>query len=232
MLKNNTFKELKILEASEELQREKISAFLHDEILQDILIIKKDLEDKNLKKDSDISIILLGKIIDSIRDEINLYDVKLDSRISLGSNYFNLIEDIRRKYQEPKILIDFEYDEKFFVTKPFDSIIYRILHELVTNIFKHSKGYYSKITLDAKEEKIKIIVENFGDYLDDEEIYNKSAGLKIIKNEVERYDGTFAIEALNNDELENEDLEPVVQIKVTIPMRGEDRYENFISGRS
>ena len=232
LFKNNTIKDLIRREEIEQLQREKTSAYLHDEILQDILIIKKDLEDMNLKKENDISIILLGKIINSIRDEINLYDVKIDSGISLDSNYFNLIESIRRKYQEPKILIDFEYDEKFFVPKPFDSIIYRILHELVTNIFKHSNGYYSRITLDVVEEKIKIIVENFGDYLDDEEIYNKSAGLKIIKNEVERYDGTFVIEALNNDEFENEDLESVVQIKVIIPMKGEDRFENFISGRS
>lgn len=102
----------------------------------------------------------------------------------------------------------------------------------MTNIFQHSNGYYLRITLDAVEEKIKILIENFSDYLDNEEIYNKSTGLKIIKNEVERYDGMFVIEALNSHELENEDLEPVVKIKVTIPMRGEDRYENFISGRS
>lgn len=233
-LNNSSINDLIRIEEFEKLYRNRISAYLHDEILQDILIIKKNLSDKNMIIENETTTILLNKVISSLRDEINLHEVKLDKRESLSNNYYGLIMDIQQKYQNGEILIDFECDDKFFVSKPFDIIIYRILHEFVTNIFKHSKGYYSKINLDCENENIKLTVENYGDYLNVEDVYSHSTGLSMVRNEVEKYGGDISVTEFNNDINDCADIEQesIVKLEIVIPIDRWRMYENFISRRS
>ena len=130
------------------------------------------------------------------------------------------------------ILVDFVCDDKLFLSPPYDLVIYRMIHELVTNIFKHSKGEYSVIELEVNNNIIVLNVTNYGDYLENKHMLNTdSRGLKIIKRETDRFGGTFKINSfIDSDILIDKDIleDSIVNIKIEIPLKGAITYEHFI----
>lgn len=207
----------------EELYKEQVSDFLHDIILQDAILLKSKLEEHySVFKDEKLFEIANG-MINKTRNQINLYKPAIDYKIRMSKNYYDLIRSIRSRFND-RIIIDFICDDDLFLSPPYDLVIYKILHELVNNIFKHSKGDCSAIELDVKNNIIILNVKNYGDYLINDVIINSdSKGLKIIKREVDRYGGIFTISSSNDFE------DSIVDIKVEIPIKGESTYENFIN---
>lgn len=107
--------------------------------------------------------------------------------------------------------------------------MYRIISEFVVNIFKHSKGYYSLISLYNENNVIVLNIKNYGDFVDDEELNNKySVGLQLTEYEIYKLNGEFSIEN-KIDKLGNE---KVVNICVKIPIERRLTYESFINRRS
>lgn len=230
---SNTVTESIINLKMEELYREKMAMFLHDDILQDILVIKKELNDRVHIDDEDQINQIISQIILKIRSELNLYKPKLNKSISLAENYYEIVNILKGKYKSKEVLIDFECDEKIFLSPPYDVLIYRTLYELVTNIFKHSKGYASFIKLHVENSTIYLEIRNIGDYIDSEIDINKSMGLKIIKSQVSRLRGKFYIFSSPEIKTPNEEIEEsTVIMKVEIPIEKEVAYEDFVNRRS
>lgn len=214
-----------------ELHTEKIISFLHDEILQYIIIAIRELRNNEHcnKKNSVIS--LLEDTNLKIRQEINLYKPQISEEEKLCDVYYNLIKEIQNRFNNESILIDFQYEETLKLTKPYDIIIYQIIHELVVNIFKHSKGYYSEITVKSSYNDIFIEVKNIGDYMDTNIKKNiGNVGLRLLKFKVDSLGGKLDIYVNPNDLIE--DKESDVVINVRIPIKKEVIYENFINRRS
>lgn len=176
---------------------------------------------------------VVDKIINTTRGQISLYKPYINYDLNLAENYYNLIKSLKNRFNINNILVDFVCDGKLFLSPPYDLIIYRMIHELTTNIFKHSKGEYSIIELEADKNKIILSVTNYGDYLDNGTIINiDSRGLKIIKSDIDRLNGTLDINSsVDSDSLisEGEFDESILNIKITIPIKGEKMYENFIN---
>lgn len=226
--------EISILEyKKEEIYKEQVADFLHDEILQDVIYIKKELED-NYKIPKDEKILkVTDKIINTTRGQMSLYKPYIDYEISLSENYYNLIQSLKRRFGNYNILIDFICDDKLFLSPPYDLIIYRMIYELVTNIFKHSKGDFSVVELMVENGVIFLIITNYGDYLKNENIRNtNNMGLKIIKREVDRFGGSLDINSsIDLNIVDNSDTfdESTVNIKIKIPIMGGITYEYFIN---
>lgn len=236
--KNNLFKHIlenNILDfKKEELYKEQVADFLHDEILQDVIYIKRELRD-NYKIPADGKIIKIAdKIINKTRGQISLYKPYINYKISLADNYYDLIKSLKNRFGMDNILVDFVCDDKLFLSSPYDLVIYRMIHELVTNIFKHSKGEYSVIELEVKNNTIVLNVTNHGDYLENGYMTNTdSRGLKIIKRETDRFGGTFKISLFMDSDIliDKEDTldNSIVNIKIKIPIKGGITYEHFIN---
>jgi glucose-6-phosphate-specific signal transduction histidine kinase len=212
----------------EEIFKEQVADFLHDEILQDVIYIKKELQDNYGILENDKIFQIANKMINTTRGQISLYKPHINYEINLSENYYNLIQSLKRRFGNDSILIDFVCDDKLFLSPPYDLVIYRMIHELVTNIFKHSKGEFSIIELKIEEQMIILTVTNYGDYLCNENINNtESRGLKIIKREVDRFSGILDISS--SMDAENMFDSSVVNIIIKIPIKGGKTYEHFIN---
>ncbi len=217
----------------EEIFKEQVADFLHDEILQDAIYIKKELQDNYKISRNDKILEIADMMINTTRGQISLYKPHINYEISLAENYYNLIQSLKKRFGNDKILLDFICDNRLFLSSPYDLVIYRMIHELVTNIFKHSKGDFSSIELKNEKKTIFLSVTNYGDYLSQKNISNTdSRGIRIIKREIDRFGGTLDINSsIDPDILENKDIldDSIVSIKIKIPIKGEMTYEYFIN---
>lgn len=217
----------------EELYKEQVADFLHDEILQDAIYIKKELRDNYGISTEDRIYEIADRLINTTRGQISLYKPHINYEMTLADNYYNLIQSLKRRFGSDNILIDFICDDKLFLSSPYDLVIYRMLHELVTNIFKHSKGDFSTIELKVHNKEIFLDIVNYGDYLSKNIADNtESRGLKIVKREIDRFDGTLDITtSIDSDILENKNIfeNSTVNISIRIPIKGEITYEHFIN---
>lgn len=217
----------------EELYKEQVASFLHDEILQDTIYVKKELLDYYKISPNEKIFKVVDKMINTTRGQISLYKPHINYDLNLAENYYNLIKSLKNRFNINNILVDFVCDDNLFLSSPYDLIIYRMIHELTTNIFKHSKGEYSIIELEVDKNKIILSVANYGDYLENGTTINiDSRGLKIIKSEIDRLDGILDINSSVDSDIlvsEGELDESLLNIKITIPIKGEMTYENFIN---
>lgn len=174
---------------------------------------------------------LLQETISITREEINLYKPKIRKEAKTYEAYITLINDLKDRFKNDEILIDFNCDEKLELVEPYISVIYKCIHEIIINIFKHSKGHYSEISLYQREDKIFLTSVNHGDYMDIENTNKvKNVGLKILDLEVKRLGGKMDIKMDANNLLEEE--ESRVAVNIEIPIKREVIYEHFINRRS
>lgn len=211
----------------EELLRDRVADFLHDEVLQDSILIKKEIKEK-YGSDGDKILNLIDSQIDSIRGEIDLFKPRIDRKIPISKSIFFMMNRIREKNKNSNILVDFFCDDDLFLPSPYGSLVYRIISELVVNVYKHMKGSYSEVHLDIVENNIEILVKNH-----DDEVFsvdtseNKIGGrvLKIIEKEVYIFDGEFEIKFEDGEE-------PKTVISVVVSIRRRVVDEDIVSRRS
>lgn len=204
----------------EQEEKEKISEYLHEEILQDAIYIKNQLKQKyKLANDAEV-VKMSDVIIQSIRSEIDTLFPNIIHGIPLKENYYNIIRTLQVRYEDKGIVVDFYCDDKLFLISPYDVIIYRMIKELVTNIYKHSDGERGEVSLNVKDDIIYLVVKNDGVPIDFQQLkYNGNMGLKTIVREIKQLEGYIDVENLNNQ----------ATINIQIPIKGEDTYETFIN---
>lgn len=164
--------------------------------------------------------------IRTIREEINLNDPLLDYGDSLSDHYYGLINELRAKYDKKDILIDFNCPEDLVLPSPYDRAVYKIIGELISNLFKHSRGSYCIMDLRAEDGAVRLRMKNMGDSWETQNDGGNHIGLKLITMEVRKLDGEFTI----SEEKEGE--EPVLAFYADIPISKERIYEDFINRRS
>ncbi|MST61748.1 hypothetical protein FYJ71_02010 [Peptostreptococcus anaerobius] len=220
-----------IIDKQEDLYNERIISFLHDEILQYIIVSLRQVKEENIIENRKNIINLLQETINKIRGEINLYKPKIKGGEYLCDTYITLIDELKDRFKNDEILIDFNCYKSLDLVEPYASVIYKCIHEIVINIFKHSKGFYSEINLHQSEDKIFLTSVNYGDYMDIEANKNiKNVGLRILELEVKKLGGKIDIKMNPNNFLE--EGESSVSIGIEIPMKREVIYEDFINRRS
>lgn len=208
----------------------KIQTFLHDDILQIIIAIRRWIEDNLSGSDKNYILQNLDKLNDLIRHEIDSFNPKIKEYSSLYDAYNKLISDLEDMYLSKQMLIEFECKKDIELSSPYDELVYKCINELLINAFKHSKGYNTNISLKVEKNIIYLTVTNVGDYIKDKDkIKEGNIGLNILRLNLKQYRGVFEYEIFkNNEELE----ESYVQFKIKIPLDRRVVNENFVNRRS
>lgn len=214
----------------EKLNTLKIQTFLHDDILQIIIAIRRWIEDNLSGSGKKYIIENLDKLNDLIRHEINSFNPMLNDYSSLYDACNRLIIDIENMYLDNEMLIEFECDRNIDLPNPYAELIYKCINELLINALKHSKGYSTDIILRTLEDKIHLTIKNYGDYLEDEEkIVEGNIGLNILRLNLREYGGKFDFDISKN---QNELDESFVEFKIEVPVDRRVVNENLINRRS
>ena len=214
----------------EKLNTLRIQTFLHDDILQIIIAIRRWIEDNLSGSGKQYIIENLDKLNELIRHEINTFNPMLNDYSSLYDAYNRLIVDIESMYLNNNMLIEFECDRNIDLPNPYAELIYKCINELLINALKHSKGYSTDIVLINLEDKIHLTIKNYGDYLEDEEkIVEGNIGLNILRLNLREYGGKFDFDFSNN---QNELDESFVEFKIEVPVERSVVNENLINRRS
>lgn len=210
---------------AENIEKRSLS-FLHDDILQDIILSEKFLEEK--PKNINKSIEIHKNLIKKIRLKINLIDPIFIDGITHYEIYCQLINSLKSLYGIDKH-VEFYCDENVYIPSPYDRIIYKFIHEMVTNFYKHSKGYFSELNLKIEDDIIFLDIKNFGDYLD--ENFNKSNhfGINFIDETLNIYGGSLVV--INNFKKDLRE-EAYLEFIIRLPIQEEIVNENFINRRS
>ena len=214
----------------EKLNTLRIQTFLHDDILQIIIAIRRWIEDNPSGSGKQYIIENLDKLNDLIRHEINSFNPMLKDYNSLYHAYDRLIVDLENMYLNTEMLIEFECDRNIELPSPYAELIYKCINELLINALKHSKGYSTDIILKMVNDKIHLTIKNYGDYLENEEkLLEGNIGLKILRSNLKEYGGKFDFDFYNN---QNELDESFVEFKIEVPVERSVVNENLINRRS
>jgi len=142
--------------------------------------------------------------------------------LTLKENYSNLLEMVQHKNRMKNIDITFHCSENLFLVEPYQLVTYRILKELVTNAFKHSKCSKLVVSLKQENDEIELIVKDngIGLMVNEKQISNDHRGLNSIKEQLFLVNGKMTISECNPSGL---------CVAILIPMKGDDSYEYFIN---
>ncbi|NMS89594.1 ATP-binding protein [Clostridioides difficile] len=220
---------LEKLKQEEQLKAE-FSNFLHDDILQDLLSIK-NMTSKSYRPDvQDIIYETLNNLNTLIRNQMQDYHPVILKNLTVKENYQNLIESVPLSFPQRNILVSFTCSDTLFLVEPYDILIYRLIKELLTNVYKHSNGNHAWITLSLKKYIIKLDISDngmtntsFKTHLDTSKIpldATKHKGIVSIKEQVENLGGTINI---------SDNIPHGACVQITIPMKGDGSYKYFIS---
>ena len=224
----NMVMESKYKAALAQLQQEEqinleFSNFLHDNILQDLLSIKNMMH-KSARPDIQK---IITETLDSmniyIREQMQNYHPVLLSKLTIKENYQNLLAYIAQSFPERHVSIVFNCSDSLFLVPPYDIFIYRLLKELVTNVYKHSTGDKAWITLTQDNGIIVLCVKDNGSadtgsltYADS----SKHRGLALSTDRVQSMDGTVSI---------TQNFPHGICVCINLPMKGDASYQYFIS---
>lgn len=198
------------------------SNYLHDEVLQDLLSIKNIIYKADNPRVKEIIVETLDNLNNSIREEMQEYHPIMLQTLTIKENLNNLLDMIKETYHRKRITISFICGDNLFLVDPYNLILYRMLRELVTNAFKHSKCRQIGVLLSQNKEKIELVVEDDGIGLDniDKIDIKVHKGLASIKEQIRLLGGNIHITPSKPSGL-------CVTIQIT--MRGDNSYEYFIN---
>ena len=194
--------EIATLEAlidGEEKERRRIAQELHDGLNGDLSAIKYRLSTLEESGLSAIDSENLTKVINMI-DE-SCAQVRSISHNLMPSSIleYGLIETIREYCIKINTSDTFKIDFQFFgnyiaLSKKTETVIYRIIQELVTNILKHSKATEALIQFNYREDELFITVEDNGIGFDKNAI-STGIGHKNIKTRINFLNAQLDVES-------------------------------------
>ena len=231
--KNKIIRESKYHAALTQLQQEEqlnltFANFLHDDILQDLLSIKNMMNKADRADIWEIITETLDNMNTYIRERMQDFRPAMLPKFTLKENYQNLLAYISQSFPHRNIDISFECPDSLFLAQPYDIFVYRLLKELVMNVYKHSTGEKARITLMQDNGIIKLCVKDngtadAGTLLSanlSELKGHEHRGLALINERVNNMDGSVKI---------TDNVPHGVCIQITLPMKGDVSYQYFIS---
>lgn len=207
----------------EELLKTEFANFLHDNILQDLLSVKNMMSKANRPEIQDIIIETLDRLNIYIRKQMQDYHPIILKNLTAKENYQNLVEGVSQTFPHRNINISFECSNNLFLVEPYNLLVYRLLKELITNVYKHSDSDQAWIVLTQKSGIIELKVSDEGTtdisclLASDTK---KHKGIASIDEQVKRINGTIIY--ANN-------IPYGISIHITIPMKGDVSYQHFVS---
>lgn len=221
LIQNSTYLfALKQLKQEEKLRAE-FSNFLHDDVLQDLLSIKNILYKSHLPEIQELIYETLEHLNQRIRYQMQDYHIVTMKNLTIKENLVHLIQSISETFPDRQIQVTFSCSDTFFVANPYDLFVYRLIKELLTNVYKHSNGNQAWITVVLKQNRLHLTVCDNGtadSLLNQQNHTVLPKGLSSIKEQITQLGGTIQIVAHKPQG---------VKIEVQLIMKGTVSYEYF-----
>jgi len=196
---------------------ELIKDYLHDDILQNLILIRRNITDK---LDPDVNLELIENMIISIRHQMHDISPIILNGNSLKKSYLDIIEYTKNKYKDRVLLCELFCDDNIFIPYPYDMLTYKFIGELLNNIYKHTDSNFAEIGISYKDNILNIYSYNdIGNIPPNSLDTNKNTGLVYIKNMVISLCGSIEIE----------NYQEGLKIELEIPIKEDDFIENFIN---
>jgi len=184
---------------SQENERKRVAAELHDSLGQDLLIIKNKLltnikktDNENYKEQLQEISDLTSTTLDDVREiSYNLRPYELD-RLGLTKTIESMIERANNS-TNINFVANIDNIDNVFIPEV-EINIYRIIQESLNNVIKHSEAKEVIVSVLKKEKSIIINISDDGKGFDIRERRN-GFGLKGIEERVKLLDGEFNIES-------------------------------------
>ena len=197
---------------------EQLAEFLHDDILQDILLCEcPTISGFRAGSTTDI-----GSNDSKYKGSYGYYVPLLPEGVPLKKIYSNVIDTVRRRYSDQCLLVDFYCDEELFLLAPYNILVYRAMKEFLNNVYKHAEAEAVSITLKMHEKTISLVVKNDGKIINPDNLAQMKGrgGLKFVVRDVKRLGGVL--------EITSEETKGTC-VTMNIPIKEEIVYENFIN---
>lgn len=226
--KSRIIKESKYHSALRQLQQEErlktdFANFLHDDVLQDLLSIKNMMAKAHRSDVQDIIIETLDNLNTHIRKQMQDYHPVILKNLTARENYQNVIEAVSQSFPQRNIVVSFDCSDALFLVEPYNVLIYRLLKELLTNVFKHSEGNRAWVMLTQENSIIELCVSDDGNASPDSLLamdQSKHKGIASITEQVHNMDGCVAV---------SDNPPHGICIQITLPMKGDVSYQYFIN---
>ena len=207
----------------EEQSNLEFANFLHDDILQDLLSVKNMMKKADRLEIQKIITETLDHMNIYIRERIQDYHPPLLPKLTIKENYQNLLDGISQTFPQRNICLSFDCADSLFLVEPYNIFVYRLLKELVANVYKHSTGEKAWITLTQDHGIITLNVSDDGTANADVLLSAdrlKHRGLAMITERVNDMDGSVAV---SNNHPHG------VCVQIILPMKGSVSYQHFVS---
>ncbi|MDE7310897.1 MAG: ATP-binding protein [Eubacterium sp.] len=208
----------------EELLKTEFANFLHDDVLQDLLSMKNMMAKAYRPEIQDILMETLEHLNTHIREQMQDYHPVILRNLTARENYQNLMEAVSQSFPQRNIAVSFDCSDALFLVEPYHVLVYRLLKELLTNVYKHSKGNRAWVRLSQEHSTIELCVSDNGTASPDSLLaidQSKHKGIASIAEQVNNMDGRMAISSHPPHG---------ICIKITLPMKGDVSYQYFVSG--
>ncbi|CAN5387673.1 ATP-binding protein [soil metagenome] len=195
MLKQQSMRSKAIIEA-EERERMRIAQELHDGIGQQLSAVKLNLSSlqSNLKPENDQQRLMmenaLSLIDDSVREVRSVSHSMMPNALLKSGLALAVREFLNRISHTDKLKIELEINglnERLESTM--ESILFRVLQEIVNNIIKHSQATVVNIQIIRHEEELTLMVEDNGVGFDISKLTNTGIGLTNIQSRINYLNG-------------------------------------------
>lgn len=158
-----------------------------------------------------------------IREQMQDYHPTLLPKLTIKENYQNLLDGISQSFPNRNVCVSFDCSDSLFLVEPYNIFVYRLLKELVTNVYKHSTGEKAWITLTQDNGIIILSVSDNGTV--DADVLSsadrlKHRGLAMITERVNDMDGSVTI---SNNHPHG------ICVQTILPMKGDVSYQHFVS---
>ncbi|MFK4567833.1 sensor histidine kinase [Enterococcus sp. UD-01] len=178
------------------------SFFIHDNVLQNILALKKLIESMSTENVETKKLVLetFDTLNKTFRDKIfELYPSTIETA-PLSQSIRILCDKFNEEHKS--IFVNFYCPQETHLKKEEKFHIYRIMQELITNALKHSQATEIFVALIQNEFYIEAIVQDNGigfDYskIKLREFENKHFGILSINQEVNSLDGKMKVSSVN-----------------------------------
>lgn len=195
-LKDRFLVQLKLSQTQDQIitiqedERRRIAQDLHDDVGNSLAAVRNMVVQKKEPADVEREI---GNVIQTIRTiSHNLIPVDMEE-FSLAE----IVGHVVNKFKDhPDIALEFTYSGQVKKLKPLtELVIYRIINELITNIFKHSKASKALIQLLYQQQSLVVTVEDNGTGIIKKNGFESGIGLRSIHLRAEYIQASLNVES-------------------------------------
>ena len=186
-------------------ERERLAQELHDSLAQDLAVLRlKVIEVEQTLVPSDREAVTetlneMRKIVDNAYEDVRQAIFGLRTMISKGLGLIPTLTEYLHDFSElRKIPVDLRIDntEAFRFSPPVEIQLIRIIHEALTNVFKHAEATRSTVKFEREGKLAKVTIEDNGKGFVLEEVMGKGFhfGLQTMRERAEGVGGRLDIQ--------------------------------------